>query len=187
MFCDERLTSQPALCRYLKDVTLIADICAVYWEVQIIQKLVRKFIRSLWTWLSSREGQQGWNERNLQSQTRSLFQMSLTIFVVCSEQRDGTSCVARLCDALFPSPWKDDGASWLRPTPTASWQEAPFRFKQCLSQDKCLMQFEDCLQWILRRSFREQRDTEVDVVSGTVTAAASASVCQLLTWISCRL
>jgi len=29
-FCDERLTSQPAVCRYLKDVMLIANICAVY-------------------------------------------------------------------------------------------------------------------------------------------------------------
>ena len=37
--------------------------------------------------------------------------MSLRIFVVCSKERDGTSCVARHYDALFPSPSKDDGAS----------------------------------------------------------------------------
>lgn len=37
--------------------------------------------------------------------------MSLRIFVVCSKPRDGTSCVARLYGALFPSPSKDDGAS----------------------------------------------------------------------------
>lgn len=60
--------------------------------------------------------------------------MSLRIFVVCSKQRDGTSCVARLYDALFPSPSKDDGASDCD-VPTAPWPEAPFRFKQYLSQD----------------------------------------------------
>ena len=135
--------------------------------MRIIQNLLSLSIVCGLDCLQARDNRTG-NQRNLQGETGNLFQTSLRTFVVCS--------LSNVTERLASPDFMTLCSRHRRKT------------TERLRRSYCLVTggpasvqtvsvaglFECCLQLILRWPFREERDTKLDVVSATVTAAASA-------------